>query len=241
MCDPPVFPGDVTVVAHRVAHQGLATHMAGCGMSVCLPVLSGHPHRLWVSQQLLDPVLLPVQRFQEVLCSTGASVFHRGLCLPITPHHNVAIAACFMVLCFLGITFCGVQLGPLYFGGESLKVSIDDVRGWELLVVVLECEVVFILFRHLYPNCSLADTFALWHVGLQQVLPGVAMEALFAEMFAPVVLALVIQQSIKVLNPSIVKLTCLFNQQEVDPGHARVLLTEFVNDHALVPAKDVDG
>ena len=94
------------------------------------------------------------------------------------------------------LLFCGVQLGPLYFGGESLKVSIDDVRGWELLVVVLEGELVCILFRHLYLNCSLADTLTLWHVGLQQVLPGVAVQAALAEMLALSVLAMVIEQSV---------------------------------------------
>ena len=67
------------------------------------------------------------------------------------------------------------------------------------------------------------------------------MEALFAEMFVLVVLALVIQQSIKVLNPSIVKLTCHVIQQGEDPGHAHMLLTEFVNNHILVPSEDVDG
>ena len=227
--------------SRTVTHQGLAKHMTVRHVRMRLVVPAGHPHRPWVGQHLLDPALLPLQRFQEVLCSTGASVFHRGLCLPIAPHHNVAVAACFMVLCFLGITFCGVLLGPLYFGGESLEVSIDDVRGWELLVVVLEGKLVIILFRHLYLDCSLADTLALWHVGLQQVLPGVAMEALFTEMFTACVLALVIQQSIKVSDPCVVKLACHFNQQEVDPRHFPWLLAEPVDDYALIQSKDIDG
>ena len=67
------------------------------------------------------------------------------------------------------------------------------------------------------------------------------MKAPFTEVFTACVVALVIQQSIKVRDPSVVELAGLFNQQEVDPGHVLVLLTELVDDDALVPSEDVDG
>ena len=38
-----------------------------------------------------------------------------------------------MVLCPLSIALRGVELRSLDFGGESLKVGADDVRGWQLL------------------------------------------------------------------------------------------------------------
>ena len=122
---------------------------------------------------------------------------------------------------------------------KASKSGIYDVGGRELLVPVLEDELVLGLFRHLHPDCGLADTLALWLVGLQQVLPGVAVEAALAEMHAVFVFALVIQQSIKVLDEHIVELACLLDKKQVNPGSW--LIPELVDNDALVSAEDIDG
>ena len=109
-------------------------------------------------------------------------------------------------------------------------------------MVVHKCQLVLALLGHLYSDCSLARypcTLALWASSRSSLV--VAVKASFAEMFTACVLALVKEQAVEILDPSAVKLACLFNQQEVDPGHVHVLLTQHVNDHALVPSKDVDG
>lgn len=77
------------------------------------------------------------------LYSTGGSV---------TPHHNVTVAACFVVLRLVGVAFRGIQLGAFDLSGESLKV--DDKRDWQLLVVILEGQLVLTFFRLLHLDSS---------------------------------------------------------------------------------------
>ena len=60
---PPVLPSDVTVVADRVAHKWLFTHMAGGGAVMPPSVLSCHPHCIGVSQHSFDFVLLLLECF----------------------------------------------------------------------------------------------------------------------------------------------------------------------------------
>ena len=115
------------------------------------------------------------------------------------PHHEVAVAASLMVLRSLGIPLCGVEVRPLNRGGESLKVSIDDERGRQLLVVVLKGDLVFPLFRHLHSDSSLPNPSSVGSVGFQQILPCVAVQASLAEVFAPAVLTLVIEEAIESL------------------------------------------
>ena len=49
------------------------------------------------------------------------------------------------MLCPLSIALRGVELRSLDFGGESLKVGVDDVRGWQLLVCGFERSACFYL------------------------------------------------------------------------------------------------
>ena len=98
-------------------------------------------------------------------------VFDWWLGLAITRHHNVAVTAGLMMLRPLSVALCVVELRSLNFCGERLKVGVYDVRGWELLVVVLEDEFVLTLLWHLHPDSRLADASTLRPVGLQQILP----------------------------------------------------------------------
>ena len=146
-----------------------------------------------------------------------------------------------MVLRSLGIALCGIELRPLNLGGESLKVRINDVGGRQLFVVVLKGELVLTLVRHLHPHGCLAYPTTVGSVGFQQILPRVAMQAALAEVLALLVLALVIEETVEVLDPGVVKFAGLFNQQQIYAGHSIQLGAEPVNSHALIPTKYVNG
>ena len=118
-----------------------------------------------------------------------------------------------MVLCPLSVALCGIGLRPLNLGGKSLKVCIDDERSRQLLVVVLEGELVLTLFRHLHPDCGLPNPSTVGSVGFQQILPCVAVQEALAEVLAPLLLALILEEAVEVLDPGVVKFVGLFNQQ----------------------------
>ena len=63
-------------------------------------------------------------------------------------------------------------------------------------MVVLEGQLVFAVLWHFYPNRGLPDPATVGLVVLQQVLPGVAVEAALAEVLLFVVLTLVIQKAV---------------------------------------------
>ena len=73
-----------------------------------------------------------------MLCCIGSSILDWRASLAVTPNDDVAITSSLMVLCPLNVALCGVELRSLDFGGESHKIGVDDVRGWQLLVVVLK-------------------------------------------------------------------------------------------------------
>ena len=107
---------------------------------------------------------------------------------------------------------CGVELRPLNLGGESLQVCIDDVGARQLPVVVLEGELVLILFRHFHPHSCLAYPTTVGSVGFQQLFSFVAMQAALAEVLALLVLALVTEQAVEVFDPGEVMLTSFLDQ-----------------------------
>ena len=67
------------------------------------------------------------------------------------------------------------------------------------------------------------------------------MQAALAEVLAPTVLALVIEEAIEVLDPGEVILTGFLDQQQIYAGHSFRLGVEPVNSHALIPTKYVYG
>ena len=77
-------------------------------------------------------------------------------------------------------------------------------------------------------------------MGLQEVFPGVAMEASLTEVLAMVILGLIPQEVVEVLDPFIAKIFCLFKQQEVAPGHIHMLLGEPANHHTVVLPKYIE-
>ena len=174
-----------------------------------------------------------------MFCCIWTPVFDWHFCLAITPHHNVAVTEGLMVLCPLGVALCGVELGSLNFSGKSLKVSVDYVWCWQLLVVVLEGELVLTLLWHLHPDSCLAYSLAFWFVVLQQVFPGIAMETALTEVLLLSVLALIIEKATEVLDPGVVKFAGLLNQQQICPGHVFWLIAYVVYNDTLIPAKDI--
>ena len=221
-----VLTGDVAVVPDRVSFQEVVKHMASARGSVGLPVCACHSHGLGVRQHSLNPTLLLLESSEEVFCCVWPPVFDRRLCLSVAPHLDIAVAACLVVLCPLGVALCGVELGSLNFSGKSLKVSVDNVWCWQLLVMVLESELVLALLWHLHPYSRLADSLALRPMSFQQILARVPMKASYAEVFAFPVLALVIEETVEVLDPGVVELARFLNQQQIDPGLLFWLLAE---------------
>ena len=84
----------------------------------------------------------------------------------------------------------------------------------------------FCLFWHLHPHSGLA---------------AVAMKTSLTEVLALLMLTLIIQKAVGVLDPGVVELTGLLNQQQVDAGHVGRLFAEVMDYDTLIPAEDLDG
>ena len=192
-----VLAGDVTVVLYRVTLERFVTHMASASSPVALPVCSCHSHVLRFRQHFLDPTLFHLESSEEVFCCVGPPVFGRRLCLPVAPHHHVAVTACLVVLCLLGVAFCRVELRPFDFRGKGFEVGVDNVWRGQLFVVVLKGELA--LLGHLHPDGCLADSLALRPVGFQQILALVPMKATLAEVLLLSVFVLVVEKSLRFL------------------------------------------
>ena len=68
----------------------------------------------------------------------------------------------------------------------------------------------------------------------------VAVQAALAEVLVLLVLALVIEETVEILDPGVVKFAGLFNQLQIYAGHSIRLGAEPVNSHALIPTKYVN-
>ena len=60
-------------------------------------------------------------------------------------------------------------------------------------------------------------------------------------MLAVLVLAPVVKKALEVADPGVVELGVLLDQQDIDPRHVFGLFADVVNNHPLIPPKDVDG
>ena len=78
-------------------------------------------------------------------------------------------------------------------------------------------------------------------MGFQQILTCVAVQAALADVLAPLVLALIVEEAVEVLDPGVVKFAGLFNQQYIVPSNIQRLVAIIVNFYAAVPAKYIDG
>ena len=84
--------------------------------------------------------------------------------------------------------------------------------------MVLEGQLVLALFWHLHPHSCLPDP-----AEHQQVFSAVAMKKSLTEVLALLMLTLIIQKAVEVLEPGVLELTGLLNQQQVDAGHVGLL------------------
>ena len=107
--------------------------------------------------------------------------------------------------------------------------------------MVLEGQLVLAPFWHLHPHSCLPDPVTLGPVGLQQVFSAVAMNTSLTVVLALLMLILIIQKAVEILDPGVVELTSLLNQQQVDAGHVGRLFAEVVDCYTFIPAEDVDG
>jgi hypothetical protein len=69
--------------------------------------------------------------------------------------------------------------------------------------MVLEGELV--VFGHLYPDCCLADSSALWQMGFQQLSARVSVQAALTEVFLFSMLALIKEEAVEISDPSVVE------------------------------------
>ena len=67
------------------------------------------------------------------------------------------------------------------------------------------------------------------------------METALAKVLALPVLALIVEEAVEVLDPGVVQLAGLFNQQHVDPRYLLWLPAKAVDSDALVPTEYTDG
>ena len=67
------------------------------------------------------------------------------------------------------------------------------------------------------------------------------MQAALPEVLALLVLALVVEETVEVLDPGVVKFAGLFNQQQIYAAHSIRLGAKPVDSHALIPRKYVNG
>ena len=75
---------------------------------------------------------------------------------------------------------------------------------------------------------------------LEQVLPRVTMETPLTEVFASLAFALIMEQTVEVLDPGVVVLFAIPYEKQMDPSNVPWSLAESVDDHLpTVPAKDI--
>ena len=71
--------------------------------------------------------------------------------------------------CLLGVAVVGIACQSFNVVDERLKVCVDDVRDFQLVLVILKGEFGFTFVRHLYSDGS-SDTLAAGFVLFEKVL-----------------------------------------------------------------------
>ena len=80
-----------------------------------------------------------------MLSSIEFSVDDGLLSLSVAPYDDVRETTSFVMSCLLGVAFVGITCTSFDLVNERLKVCIDDVRDFELILVILENEFVIAL------------------------------------------------------------------------------------------------
>ena len=75
------------------------------------------------------------------------------ICIIITAHYFVTIAASRVLLIFVCVRFSAIRLASLYLLSNSLKICLYNKWCRHLTTVVLEVECIFVLLWH--PNSLL--------------------------------------------------------------------------------------
>ena len=143
-----------------------------------------------------------------------------------------------MVLYLLSIAL----LRFLDLDDHCLEISIDHVGGGYLLVPILKGKHVLFFFWHLYAHSWSPYALAVGFMLFEQVFPRVTMETPLTEVFAFMVFALIMEQTVEVLDPGVVVQFALPYEKQMDSSNVPWLLAESVDDHLpTVLAKDIQG
>ena len=97
-----------------------------------------------------------------------------------------------MLLCFDCEALFVVRLASVYLSQHTFKVHVNNVWDFHLFVMVRKSHLVLALFWHLCSCWAFQQAFARRFVPFKKIFPAVAVKASFTEMFAFIVLVLVI-------------------------------------------------
>ena len=161
--------------------------------------------------------------------------------MAITSDNHVAKATGFMMLSLLGIARGRIKFGSFDPGGQSLKVSIYDVRCLELFVVVDEHECFLCLLRHSSLHRPPTYSFAVGLVLFKEVSSLEAVKTPFTEVFSLMMPVVVIQKAVKVLDPGVMLDSSLLYQQKIGPSDESRGIADPQGIDTFVIAKDIDG
>ena len=95
-----------------------------------------------------------------------------------------------MVLRLLRVALSGIEPLTFDFATNAFEVRVDDVRGFDLLVVVFKPKHILTFLRHFHPVSGLADPVAIYLVSLQQIHRGISVQAADTEVCSAPVLIL---------------------------------------------------
>ena len=179
-------------IAIQVFHEAFVANVTFCRVPVFLAIFICHNKRPFVHHIFTHFSFMVLKICEKYKDRVFSSVYDGALCLSITPHDEIRKAAWLMLLHFDCEASLIVWLASGYLSHNTLKVCINRVWGFHLLVVVFESHLVFSLFRHLCSGWTFQQSFAFRFVPVKKISGCVTMKAAFAEMFSVWILALVI-------------------------------------------------
>ena len=218
-------------VSELCLYQAFVADVTFCRAVVFTPVFWRHNDRLFVGQLGPHHLFVVLNARQKPVHRVFPAVHERAVRMAVAFHDYVRKAADLVHLYFdRCLTFFSAAM---YLPDQRFKVGVNHERRFHLLVVVVELHLVFALFGQL---CS-CGPFQLLHafgfVPFQQLRRRVAVQTAFAEMFAAVMPALVIKQSVQPSHKGIMRFFVGLCQHQGDSWETSLFFAEPMHDHAL--------
>ena len=144
MCRSPIFTSNVTVVSHCYFSIAVALFLSTnmtLRSSLKLPFFF-FSHNQWLlefgTNNLSTVLYLHKHLFHELLNRILSSVnFHwLSIFIIITAYKFIAIAACRVLLIFVGKRFMAIRLATTYFLSYGLQSCVYYKRHWHILMII---------------------------------------------------------------------------------------------------------